>query len=121
MMFVTIAMIFFRAESLRQALTLLASMFGLHSGALAAHPIASLNRPTVYLVAGFVIVWALPNTQQLLTRFKPSLQRTAWDQADVSRLFRWVPSTGWAIAVGVLFFIVLVQLQESSTFLYFQF
>jgi alginate O-acetyltransferase complex protein AlgI len=121
MMFVTISLVFFRAESLGQAIALLSSMFGLHFGGLAPAPLSSLNRPLAYLVVGFAIVWALPNTQQILTRFKPSLQMTAWDQKVLPDILRWRPSTGWAVAVAVLFFVVLVQLQQSSTFLYFQF
>jgi alginate O-acetyltransferase complex protein AlgI len=121
MMFVTISLVFFRSDSLGQALSLLSSMFGLHFGPPIADPIASLKRPVAYIFVGFLIVWVLPNTQQILTRFKPSLQMTAWNQTDVPKLLLWRPSTGWAITVAVLLFVVLVQLQQSSTFLYFQF
>jgi D-alanyl-lipoteichoic acid acyltransferase DltB (MBOAT superfamily) len=122
---VVVSMVFFRSDSVTQALSVLAGMCGLHPGVSEATPVAlrsfGLKRPFQQIAAGLVIVWFLPNTQQILTRFKPSLQETAWNQAGVPRLLRWMPSAGWAVAAGLLFFVVLVELQEPSTFLYFQF
>ena len=122
---VVVSMVFFRSVDITQALSILAGMCGLHPGVSAATPTAlssfALKRPFVEIVAGLIIIWFLPNTQQILTRFKPSLQQTAWNQTGVPRLFRWAPSAGWAVATGVLLFFVLVELQQPSTFLYFQF
>lgn len=122
---IVISLVFFRADSVTQALSVLAGMFGLHSfrsaATLATFSDLTLNRPFCEIAAGLVIVWFLPNTQQILTRFKPSLQETAWNQSDVPEAFCWSPSIKWAITTGVLLFFVLVELQETSTFLYFQF
>ena len=122
---IVVSLIFFRAASVGQALSILAGMAGLHSAAHAALPATlaefSLKRAFAEIAAGLAIVWFMPNTQQILTRFRPSLQQTAWDQTGIPRLLRWVPSAGWAFATGVLLFAVLVELQQPSTFLYFQF
>ena len=122
---IVVSLVFFRSASVAQALSVLAGMCGLHPGVSQATPVAlssfGLKRPFEQIAAGLVIIWFLPNTQQILARFKPSLQQAAWNQAGVPKLFRWMPSTRWAVAAGVLLFFVLVELQQPSTFLYFQF
>ena len=120
---VVFAMVFFRADNLSQASSILAAMIGLHARSADIFWLAGPSpRHSIFaVIVGLVIVWALPNTQQILSRYKPSLQKTAWDEARVPKALRWMPSTGWAVAVGVIFFFVLVELEQSSTFLYFQF
>jgi hypothetical protein len=63
----------------------------------------------------------LPNTQQILARFKPALERTSWDTAGVNRFLLWSPSVRWALVLSVVFLGALVGLKDPSTFLYFQF
>ncbi|WP_263373049.1 MBOAT family O-acyltransferase [Granulicella aggregans] len=120
-----ISLVFFRADSVAHAASILAAMFGLWAksgpGAADWMSIINMHRALPEVLLGLAIMWGLPNTQQILTKFKPSLQKTAWNQEGVSRLLLWSPSTGWALAVGLLFFMVLVELQQPSTFLYFQF
>jgi alginate O-acetyltransferase complex protein AlgI len=100
-------------------------MFGLHHFAASETFVApgdiNLKRAAFKIAVGLAIGWGLPNTQQILTRFKPSLQKIAWDQENVPKQLLWVPNTRWAVTVGVLLFFVLVELQRPSTFLYFQF
>lgn len=116
---------FFRADSYGHAVSILAAMFGEHTEAItgtrASFWSISVHHAAAEIAVGMFIVWALPNTQQILTRFRPSLQKTAWDQPDVPKLLLWSPSAGWAVAIGVVFFLVLVEIQQPSTFLYFQF
>jgi len=120
-----LSLIFFRADSCAHAMSILKAMLGVHYGISPATtrplPDIGIKRAFIEVLAGMAIVWGLPNTQQILTRFRPSLQKTAWDQPNVPKSLIWMPTTGWAVAVGLLFFAVLVELQEPSTFLYFQF
>jgi alginate O-acetyltransferase complex protein AlgI len=118
-----VSLVFFRADSVSHAISILAAMFGLRaSGSTApAMDFINMHRAVPEVLLGLAIGWGMPNTQQILTRFKPSLQKTAWNQEGVPRSFLWSPSTGWALATGLLFFMVLVELQQPSTFLYFQF
>jgi alginate O-acetyltransferase complex protein AlgI len=70
----------------------------------------------LWLTAGFLIVWALPNTQQWLANFSP-----AWDNViSLSRL-AWKPTRLKAIMVGMLLGFSLLCLNRVSEFLYFQF
>jgi D-alanyl-lipoteichoic acid acyltransferase DltB (MBOAT superfamily) len=122
---IVFSLAFFRAESVRQALSMLAGMAGLHRagapGTVDTLATIGLRRAALEIFAGLFIVWFLPNTQQILSRFRPSLQKTAWAEEGVPKPLRWMPTTAWAVTVGMLFFFVLVELQQPSAFLYFQF
>jgi alginate O-acetyltransferase complex protein AlgI len=117
---VVVSFIFFRSRGLRQAFSILAALAGAHHGTTAVIP-GGLARKLLQILFGLAIVWLLPNTQEILSRFKPSLDESAWNSSSVPRRFLWFPGTGWALALGSLFFIVLFQMQDPSTFLYFQF
>ena len=122
---VMISAVFFRAASVGHASAILAAMFGTHYSVLGAPdlgaPDVRFARSVALVLVGLAIAWGLPNTQQILTRFRPSLQPDAWNQKDVPHALQWRPSAAWAVAIGVVFFVVLVELQQPSTFLYFQF
>jgi alginate O-acetyltransferase complex protein AlgI len=122
---VLVAQVFFRAASVSQACVILASAAGLHGlGMSAMFPLEVRSEflyQVAYMIAGFAIVWGLPNTQQILSRFKPSLGLTVWDELKTPRYLRWSPTAGWAVLLSCLFFLTLIHLQDSSTFLYFQF
>jgi D-alanyl-lipoteichoic acid acyltransferase DltB (MBOAT superfamily) len=119
---VSFALIFFRSESLPSAFALLESMFGMHgAGSLGNLLDGSLA------FALFPVVWFLPNTQQILGQEAnaPNLGETPTILRDPApTLFpwlRWRPSLSWAVAMAILFFAVLVELNPEATFLYFQF
>ncbi len=120
------AQTFFRGASTHQAVSLLGSMAGLHhlgSAHLADESTAAMTSDVLEAAAGLGIVWFLPNTQQILRRFHPGLALTQWDQAP-SRphwLPNWLPTYAWTLATAALFLTCLVRMQNTSTFLYFQF
>jgi alginate O-acetyltransferase complex protein AlgI len=132
---VLVGQVFFRANNTSDALVLLGGMIGLHGfgslssfagslttlgGTLPGDYVVTL-RDGVELLVGFIIVWAFPNTQQILLKFKPALEVTKADlQARLIPIF-WNPTAGWAVALGAAFFGALIRLQDPSTFLYFQF
>ena len=120
---VIVAQIFFRANSTTDAFHMLASLFGFHNiGGSMAMPGEDKNMlQTAAVVVGLSIVWFMPNTQQILKNFKPSLQLTEWDKRPVAPQFRWAPKLRWATAVGTLLLVCLIYMQDPSTFLYFQF
>jgi len=70
------------------------------------------------IVALCLIVWAAPNSVQILDSFSPALQKveqTKW------RLLRWRPNLNWAGGIGAILFFVLTRLGTPGRFLYFQF
>lgn len=119
---VMVTFIFFRAGSTREALMLLHAMVQVH-----AHDASSVALPGpvpllfAEIALGFMIVWFLPNTQQILSNFKPSLQAREVEQQPAPWSLRWSPGVAWAIVLGSLFFFSLSKLEDPSTFLYFQF
>jgi alginate O-acetyltransferase complex protein AlgI len=109
---VLVAQVFFRANSTMDAVHFLAGMGGLHG-------IGSVrtSSPTRLLitVVGFFIIWALPNTQEILGQAGSAIQNKFW------LWLAWRPTWQWSAALGVLFFIAIMFFKSSATFLYFQF
>jgi hypothetical protein len=66
----------------------------------------------------FLIVWFLPNTQQILAAARPALDRVA---AEGWPRLRWSMSYGWAAALGGAAAVAVVAMGGSGEFLYFQF
>ncbi|WP_158927992.1 MBOAT family protein [Acidisphaera sp. S103] len=140
-----VALVFFRASSVRSALSLLGGMIGLHGVDALAIPnviLAHLGVPgdalvakglvvdvslvdfatstshLVWMVGLYIVVWCLPNTQQIMRRFTPALgmiQRGPFER------FVWQPTRGWAVAIGVAACIGVLAIGGTSEFLYFQF
>jgi alginate O-acetyltransferase complex protein AlgI len=136
--------VFFRSSNTHDALLMLASMAGAHGvslspqvlhllGPLASHglrsgflSVASWSRPdlrtAIELTAALIIVWAFPNTQQILGRF--ARRDTTAGQTTESRatvLWNWQPSMLWAASFSVVLLLCLLLMQNPSRFLYFQF
>jgi D-alanyl-lipoteichoic acid acyltransferase DltB (MBOAT superfamily) len=117
---VVISFVVFRSAGMSDALSMLSSIAGMHRDAAFTLP-GSLAPKFARLIVGFAIVWCLPNTQQILSLFRPSLQESAWATKSTPRGLLWVPNTVWAVAFGSLFLLALWNMQDPSTFLYFQF
>ena len=115
LLWVTLAMVFFRAGSARDALDVLAAMFGLHGFAWPATIVAAAERlgcaldwqPVLYLFPKKVFLLAVllialaPPAHQLVKRGRP-----AWP------VF---------LAIAALFLCTVLQLGAATDFLYFQF
>jgi len=109
---ISFALIFFRADSTRDAFAMVRDLIGIHgSGHIGALLDAALA------LALFPVVWFMPNTQQILGEESST---TAPPTNLLPRL-RWSPNLGWGLAMAVLFFAILANLDHTSSFLYFQF
>ena len=108
-----IGFVFFRSHSTGDALHLLAGMIGLHGLGPNLHQVV----PWGVLVL-FVIVWACPNTQQIMHRYEPVLGRAI--AMPYPRL-TWHAEPVWAVALGVAAALSLLALGGTTEFLYFQF
>jgi len=109
---VSLALIFFRADSLHSAFAMFADLTGRHG---AGHIGSLLDAALGFAL--FPIVWFMPNTQQILGE-EPTPPTTT--NPIVARL-RWSPSIGWSLVIATLFFAVLANIDQTSSFLYFQF
>jgi D-alanyl-lipoteichoic acid acyltransferase DltB (MBOAT superfamily) len=151
---VVVANVFFRASSVHDAWSILRGMAGFNGFVLPAGLTAYLGplaAPLVHLgvrfepalpffngsseVAVFAllffIVWALPNTQQLVARFSPVFDNGSPDRArdlplvakirSVRWLVEWRPNVSSAMLVGALAAVACLNLHHVSEFLYFEF
>ena len=109
---VSLALIFFRADSLQAAFAMLRDLLGRNG---AGHIGSLLDAALGFAL--FPVVWFFPNTQQILGEEPPG---SAAPSSMLTRL-RWSPNLGWGVAMAVLFFAVLAFLGETTSFLYFQF
>lgn len=135
---VIIAWVFFRAQSTPAALSILTSMATPDSLAIkhaymktmiSLQPMFDVALNTIpgltprALIVGFIgfalaISVFAPNTQQLLRHFEPALVERPWPAFNG---IAWRPTIGWAVAVGVLAYLSLLNLGNRSEFIYFQF
>jgi D-alanyl-lipoteichoic acid acyltransferase DltB (MBOAT superfamily) len=75
----------------------------------------------VWWIGGLlVLVWAMPNTQQLLARYAPALEPVR-AEGPLARRLAFRPSLGWALLLAVLLAASVVWLGADSPFLYYQF
>ena len=114
--FVLVAWVFFRADSVADALTILTAMFG---GAPIVFPekiAVFMNHYLGIIVPQLPHNWAAPKKFMLLATlmviFLPSSQQ-------IATTFR--PRTRYAVALAVLMVVSLFSLTKVSEFLYFQF
>jgi alginate O-acetyltransferase complex protein AlgI len=121
---VLISQVFFRSGGVRDALHVLGSMIGRHghaaleNGALRGRFTASSPvQMAVFFAVCFFIIWAMPNTQELLGQLTPNASPNVSLFAGV----RWRPTLLWAVAIGCLCVPVLMLVDQSTNFLYFQF
>jgi hypothetical protein len=137
---VVVGWVFFRAQDLPTALSILAGMAGAHGVTLPdafayrlGHVAAVLRHLGVTFTPGggsaFVATYAWiafllpavflwPNTQEIMSRFRPALGATF---AAIPRWQRWTPRGEWAVVAGIVVAAGLLSLRRHSEFLYFQF
>lgn len=139
---VVIAWVFFRSSNFDTAVRVLSGMAGLNGVALPAS-VATIAggiipdrflahieftglfagteilttiggaRLILYVLLGLLIIWTLPNTQELVL--------SAGEKQAGREVLRWQPSSVWAVGCGVLLALSVMSLQRVSEFLYFQF
>ena len=116
MLFVVLAWVPFRAESLGASLVVWKAMAGCNQGFALAVPVPL---PAVFwLVLGVGVAVFAPNSQEIMGRFRSRFE--LYSIPDFGKL-RWSPSFAWALVAGVVFFVTTVTLSTGSKFLYFDF
>ena len=115
---IVITWFFFRASNLQAAFTMLKGMSGLNGVVmpykwldklgtvgiwLDAHGVEFRYSPTftgteelVKIILGLLIVWCLPNSQQIMARFQPALNMPIILK-EQQRYWQWQPSKRWLL------------------------
>jgi D-alanyl-lipoteichoic acid acyltransferase DltB (MBOAT superfamily) len=151
---VLVAWVFFRADSFGAALNILEAMAGLNGVSLPENILGNLGpvgtmlmdlgipfdpmvnfsgtREIVALTVVIIIVWSLPNIQQIMANYLPHLegedtiayQASGQASGAVGTKLLWRPSIVWAGAIAFLTGVAILHLDRidaASEFLYFQF
>ncbi len=110
---VVVAEVFFRANSVHTALSVLSSMMGRNG----FDHLTGLTPQIFILVGLYAVIWLMPNTQELLGEEQKN------DSPNWSILphIRWRPNLPWWVATSTAFMISMFYSTAGSTFLYFQF
>ena len=114
----TLAWIMFRSADLAAARNVVGGFLGQgHSAIVSFSPLAAAT-----LLALSVIVWFMPNSMELMWRYRPALPSPYADQpvAPAKRL-SWQPTPLNAAAYGLLCIVAVLALSNLKPFIYFQF
>lgn len=127
---VTVAWVFFRADTFAGAQVMLTGMSGWNDVLPA---LGWIDAKVMFLPATGERVWRwivgvgllaalMPNIYQILRRYRPALGLPAVGIKWVpNTLFVWRPNVAWALGVGALTAAALLMLTQVSEFLYFRF
>jgi D-alanyl-lipoteichoic acid acyltransferase DltB (MBOAT superfamily) len=118
----------FRADTVEDAFRIFGGMVGLN-GFGWAHNWGRFFAPSgngmmlPMIAVGFLIVYFLPNTEQILSSVHPALEWNKWSLVDPARLpfsFRFTP--GWIAYVSLALFLGFAFISRGTTkFIYFNF
>jgi D-alanyl-lipoteichoic acid acyltransferase DltB (MBOAT superfamily) len=137
---VVIAWVFFRSESLSAAISMLNGLLG-HNGLVLQAGwqarLGGLGDAALHVGASFgelrvldsvrILGWlglltaacmTLPNTQEIVARYKPALDFRPTQKA---LMLVWQPNLAWGATVGALMAVAILLISRKSEFLYFQF
>lgn len=142
---VTIAWVFFRADSVNSAIIMLKGMVGVNGfqipyilqaqlGDIAQIltqvgitfnilSVPGFSSPAILMIlACFFICWFLPNVQEYMSEFKPALGSSRWagKQPRLSFL-KWRPSLVSSLAISCIGVLGILELSHKVTFIYFRF
>lgn len=105
---VVIAWVMFRSDSADGALTMYKAMAWRNG--YSTIPALIPDTAALWLCIGLVIVFLLPNTQEIME-----------PHAGKNRFISWKPSFPWALGTSLLFTVCILNLSKFSPFIYFQF
>jgi D-alanyl-lipoteichoic acid acyltransferase DltB (MBOAT superfamily) len=115
--------VLFRAESVGEATSIWGSMAGGNGVGLGTAVPGLGAELLAAIVIGTAIVALAPNTQQIMRRFDPAYNWSAWSDVTRARFdWTWRPTTGGIVFAGLALFIGIEFIQRGqAVFLYFNF
>jgi alginate O-acetyltransferase complex protein AlgI len=125
---VLIAVVPFRADTMKTTVSMWRGMVGGEGWLGPWHGWTDL--PTlgslgllIVLIPALAIVYLLPNTEQIMTRFEPALEWSRWSAVSPPVIgVRWRPTIGWALLTGAVLLLGLAYIAGgTATFVYFGF
>ena len=121
--FLTVAVlwVFFRAENLDVAISIIQSLFGFHTSPDADFNNIKISEDRLWFL--MLIVWFGPNMKKIMSRYYESDNFGVTKHKSVvgRRWYHWYPNTWWAAFITILFVMSFLQLAQSGQFIYFKF
>jgi D-alanyl-lipoteichoic acid acyltransferase DltB (MBOAT superfamily) len=120
---VVVGWVFFRADSLAAAFSMLGAMTEISEVRIGLSGEASSELPQAFLLIGIAmaLVGLVPNTQELVGYEPYEAAHRPSRPPEAKAGWQWQPSAGWAILAGSMAAVSLLSLSKVSEFLYFQF
>ncbi|NJL86456.1 MAG: MBOAT family protein [Leptolyngbyaceae cyanobacterium SM1_1_3] len=131
---VIVAMVFFRAPSVGNGLTVLSAMIGVNGisfsdGALFSNQLFdNAKLGLLWLLVLMAIAFLTPNTQEWLSEYNPALgyQTTSKKQTYswliyLQKYLKWQPNQAWAVITAAIAVTGFLGISGVSEFIYFQF
>lgn len=120
----TIGMVLFRADHLPAAMRMYGAMLGVNGFEFTSG--IDLGRAVRWLAVCFFIVWALPNSQQVLSAVRPVID---WEKVRTQfypvwrplGFLQWKPRAAVAVPVALLAAYAIITMERVQEFLYYQF
>lgn len=113
---VVIAWVFFRADTLGTAGAMLKAMAGLNG--FGSSPAGDV---VCWLAGAMAIAWLMPNTYQIFGRYETVLPNPRSPLKPQISLFNWRGGMPSASALGLIFVVAVLAINQLSPFLYFRF
>ncbi|MEM9003742.1 MAG: MBOAT family protein [Cyanobacteria bacterium P01_F01_bin.86] len=110
---VCFAWVFFRSPTVDSAVAMILTMLKISDW----QSFSLENTLYLKVALGFFIIWALPNTQQIMKLYKPVLEHVE----SSAKFIIWRPSFTSGAIVALLLIACIFNLQRTSEFIYFQF
>jgi len=121
--FLTVAVlwVFFRADNLDVAISIIQSLFGFHTSQNFDFDSIKINEDRLWFL--LIIVWFFPNMKEIMSKFYESkfFNTQEYNSAVGRRWYHWHPNTLWAAFVTILFIMSLLEITHSKQFIYFLF
>jgi alginate O-acetyltransferase complex protein AlgI len=120
--FVVIAWVFFRAETLPAALSILKGMAGFNGLVADATISEPLTPMAIWIAALLGVAWFLPNSQEIMAQAPIWLGIRGYaEQVAPARHLLWHPTFGWSVVASAVLVVAVLGLTRPTQFLYFQF
>jgi len=118
---VMVAWVYFRADSVPTAHSILAAMVGATERTERFFPNVDMDWRfgLQWMAALTLIAWFAPSMIRIFSAYAPALDAAPFDAPPARRA--WRPTAGWALWISALFAIAFLHLSRTSVFLYFQF
>jgi len=118
---VVVLWVFFRAENLDIALSIIQSLFGFHTSPEVDFNNIKINEDRLWFL--IIIVWFAPNMREIMSKYykNEGFSATQYSLEEGRCWYHWHPSTWWAAFTAILFIMSLLEVTQSRPFIYFQF